>query len=110
MTSRKTFDLMTLEEIQETIEKINNKTLDVQTASERYFLSFTLSTDGEYSYCQIKVSNIVLWDSEEEGRRWVDDNNQEPLINCLWRRLSYYIDSLRDMREAMEVLKEENND
>jgi hypothetical protein len=113
MDDSKTFDYMTLEEIRETVGKINTKTRALQTSSEYHPLSLVLCGDGEGAeYCAIKLDDTILWDSEVESRTWLDDNTQEPLLECLEWRLGEYLDSLQNMMEAIMQLrgKKKNND
>lgn len=70
---------MTKEEIQDvlhTVDKLNEYLSD--DLIERYGCYFSYETNGWWH--GIKFMDIILWNTEDEVREWIDDENRyEPL-------------------------------
>jgi len=66
-------------------------------------VALDFSSSG-YQQCVRVCAYGILWDSEDGDKKWIDDDNQEPLIDCLVRRMQAYADTLSDVAKAMKSM------
>lgn len=97
------FDFMDFEDIVGVVDDINYA---IEDEDDRPGFINKLYIVSSSDYCSIKVDNTVLWNNCDEARDWIDDDNQESLLDCLTRRLDEYVLSVKVIHDACLKLKE----
>lgn len=81
----------TLKELVDAVEAIHDEMFLAGIEEPEIFLHVEITT----SYARIAIGRETLWDSEDEDREYIGDDNDEdgdyePLMTCLHRRLHDY--------------------
>ena len=65
------------------------------------------SSLGWCEHIKLHCSFDVLWNSEDGDRKWIDDDNQESLLECLARRAEAYVKSVTEVAAILREMADE---
>ena len=79
----------------EIINNLNEWVYDKQ--GDDYIINFSYTTNGWY-HC-IEWDRLLLWDSETDGREWIEDKHvYEDLEEYIKKEFNNYIDTLTSLK------------
>jgi hypothetical protein len=91
-------DLSPLEVVTEINYKISDKQYKDNPVyyNNNYVFLLEYLTDGFVEV--IKFEKFVLWDSENDERDWLDNDNKEPLLPFIKKKLNKHIDKIKKLK------------
>ncbi len=85
---------------QDIITILNYKLFESDYYEDHYFgyLKYVESPIGDY----IEYMGCCIWDSENDPRDWIDDENQEPLDTYLIKQIKLISDIAKQSAKVLE--------
>lgn len=89
-----------MKNIKKAVDQLNNKLFEMECEHDYFtYLEYVETPIG----CYINFQGQSLWDSENDPRQWVNDDEQEPLEDFLISEIEKFVAINKSMLKALKT-------